>query len=123
MADMNFPARLQRELGDAGIASVGVSVGDETDTSTWTVQPAAAQPAAQPVIDAVDTSQWTLDAHYAALRTERNVRLTNCDWTQALDTQLSEEAVWGWQAHRQELRDLPATTDDPVQVVWPTPPS
>jgi hypothetical protein len=120
---MNFAARLQRELVDAGIASVGVSVGDETDTSTWTVQPAAAQPAAQPVIDAVNTSQWTRDARYDALRTERNVRLTNCDWTQALDTQLSEVTGNTWQVYRQQLRDLPAMTDDPTQVVWPTPPT
>jgi predicted polyphosphate/ATP-dependent NAD kinase len=118
----NFAARLQTELVDAGIPVVGVSIGENMNTSTWTVQPAAAQPAAQPVIDAVNTSQWTLDAHYDALRTERNVRLFACDWTQLQDTQLAASKVVSWATHRQQLRDLPATTTDPTNPPWPIDP-
>ena len=56
------------------------------------------------------------------LRQERNKRLTECDWvaTRAFttDTPVPEE----WKTYMQTLRDLPSTTEDPANPVWPTPP-
>ena len=56
------------------------------------------------------------------LREERNKRLTECDWvaTRAFttDTPVPEE----WKTYMQTLRDLPSTTEDPANPVWPTPP-
>lgn len=56
------------------------------------------------------------------LRTERNKRLTECDWvaTRAFttDTPVPDE----WKTYMQTLRDLPSTTEDPANPVWPTPP-
>lgn len=56
------------------------------------------------------------------LRAERNKRLTECDWVviraTSTDTPIPEE----WKAYMQALRDLPSTTEDPANPVWPVPP-
>jgi len=117
-----FAARLQDVLAAEGISTVGVSIGSNTDTSTWRVQPQSAQASSQPFINAVDTNAWTLDMHYATMRQMRNDRLADCDWTQANDTQLSTDSVDEWQVYRQALRDLPATTTDPTNPDWPSAP-
>ena len=51
---MVLAARLDRALRAAGVPLDGVSIGSESDRSTWRVSPASAQAAAQPVIDAFD---------------------------------------------------------------------
>ena len=57
------------------------------------------------------------------LRAERNKRLTECDWVviraTSTDTPIPEE----WKAYMQALRDLPSTTEDPANPVWPVQPS
>jgi len=56
------------------------------------------------------------------LRQERNRRLAECDWVviraTSTDTPIPEE----WKVYMQALRDLPSTTEDPANVVWPVPP-
>lgn len=56
------------------------------------------------------------------LRTERNKRLTECDWVviraTSTDTPIPEE----WKAYMQALRDLPSNTEDPANPVWPVAP-
>lgn len=54
------------------------------------------------------------------LRRRRNSLLASSDWTVLADTPTPTAA---WKLYRQELRDLPANTTDPFNVVWPTPPS
>lgn len=56
--------------------------------------------------------------HY--LRQIRNGLLAGSDWTVLSDSPTSTAA---WKAYRQALRDLPANTTDPFNVVWPTPPA
>ena len=55
------------------------------------------------------------------LRTERNLRLVNSDYTQLPDVNLTEAQVEAWRVYRQELRDI---TDGLVWNVtqWPTKP-
>jgi|SaaInl5LU_22_DNA_1037371.scaffolds.fasta_scaffold42301_2 hypothetical protein len=57
------------------------------------------------------------------LRQERNKRLTECDWVviraTSTDTPIPEE----WKVYMQTLRDLPSTTEDPANPVWPTAPT
>jgi hypothetical protein len=56
------------------------------------------------------------------LRQERDRRLAEVDWIFSGDYQLSEEE-WGvWTTYRQALRDLPSTTEDPANPVWPEKP-
>lgn len=63
-------------------------------------------------------------------RVERNKRLSDCDWTQANDCQLSETKIQEWKVYRQALRDLPETTTPSfdehrilTDINWPTPPN
>jgi len=56
------------------------------------------------------------------LRMERNKRLTECDWvtTRAFttDTPVPDE----WKTYMQALRDIPSTTGDPENPIWPEAP-
>ena len=61
------------------------------------------------------------------LRVERDKRLSACDWRANSDVILSD----AWKTYRQQLRDLPASTNpkldeyfelDPSSVTWPTEP-
>jgi hypothetical protein len=61
-----------------------------------------------------------VDRAWANLRAERNAILSSCDWTVLGDSPTPTAA---WKAYRQQLRDLPANTTDPLNAVWPTPPS
>jgi hypothetical protein len=54
------------------------------------------------------------------LRSNRDNLLANSDWTVLSDSPTSTAA---WKTYRQALRDLPANTTDPLNPVWPTPPS
>jgi hypothetical protein len=60
-----------------------------------------------------------IDAAWVQLRSERSRRLFASDWTQVSDAPVDREA---WAVYRQALRDLPANTTDPRDVVWPAPP-
>jgi hypothetical protein len=56
------------------------------------------------------------------LRQERNRRLAEVDWifNSDYDLSVSDHAVW--MAYRKALRDLPSTTEDPANPVWPEKP-
>ena len=59
---------------------------------------------------------------FETLRMERNVKLSNSDWTINNDSPLSQEKIEEWKVYRQALRDLPANTTDPENPVWPQAP-
>jgi len=54
------------------------------------------------------------------LRTERNKRLAESDWTQQLD--IPEATRLAWQPYRQALRDITETYQTLADVVWPEKP-
>ena len=61
------------------------------------------------------------------LRRERNLLLAETDWVtlKAIDDSndgLGIQLPQVWMDYRQALRDLPANTSDPANVVWPTKP-
>lgn len=60
---------------------------------------------------------------WEAIRVKRDIKLAACDWTMISDTPLSAEKKQEWIVYRQQLRDIPETFSDPMQVVWPTPPA
>ena len=64
----------------------------------------------------IDAQPWK------ELRQERNRRLAEVDWifTSDYDLSVSDHAVW--MAYRKALRDLPSTTEDPANPVWPEKP-
>ena len=61
--------------------------------------------------------------YWEELRSLRDQKLTQCDWTQIADAPLTEEQKTAWRTYRQALRDLPANTEDPKNPVWPTAPT
>jgi hypothetical protein len=55
--------------------------------------------------------------YWSELRTLRDQRLTESDWTQVADAPLTEEQKIAWQSYRQALRDLPENITDPKPLV------
>ena len=62
-----------------------------------------------------------IDAEVAErVRTERNKKLADTDWTQLADSSADATA---WATYRTALRDLPSTGGFPHNITWPTEPS
>ena len=63
----------------------------------------------------------------AAVRLDRTTLLYQSDWTQVVDSALSDSKKEEWATYRQKLRDFPSTIPDDVtlmsQLTWPTKPS
>lgn len=53
------------------------------------------------------------------IRTDRNKRLADCDWTQVADAPVDKAA---WAAYRQALRDITTQAGFPWTVTWPEQP-
>jgi hypothetical protein len=58
------------------------------------------------------------DRAWAEVRDERDRLLAETDWWAVSDRTMTAEQI----TYRQELRDLPANTADPLNVTWPTKP-
>jgi len=60
---------------------------------------------------------------WAAIRTQRDRLISLTDWTQTLDSPLSDDKKAEFVTYRQALRDIPQNGDDPDAVVWPEKPT
>jgi hypothetical protein len=70
--------------------------------------------------DMDDDTKASHDAAQAKnVREDRNIRLSDCDWTQLADAPGDKTA---WAAYRQSLRDITSQTGFPWDVNWPTKP-
>lgn len=56
------------------------------------------------------------------VRSERNKKLSDCDWTQLTDSPLDPEAKSAWAFYRENLRMVPQQPGFPWQVNWPPKP-
>jgi hypothetical protein len=56
------------------------------------------------------------------IRTERNKRLADSDWTQQNDSPLDPDAKLAWQLYREALRMVPQQTNFPWEIDWPPKP-
>jgi len=59
------------------------------------------------------------------IRERRNNILKACDWTQGVDSPLTDSKKTEWQTYRQALRDVPANNTSATsrdEVTWPTKP-
>jgi hypothetical protein len=70
--------------------------------------------------DGPSEAEEAAERAWAALRAERNARLSASDWTQVADAPVDAAA---WAAYRQALRDMPENTADPLAPVWPAQPA
>lgn len=72
-----------------------------------------------------ETLNWDFDANYfwSIVRGKRNRMISASDWTQLPDIQsnMSDELKLSWATYRQALRDI--TDQEPLKIVWPTPPN
>jgi hypothetical protein len=84
-------------------------------TSYWVVD----EEAQTVTNDQAQADADVLASSWDRLRIERNALLASSDWTQYTDSPLDDEAKTSWATYRQELRDLPANTDDPANLTWP----
>jgi|TARA_B110000093_G_scaffold147167_1_gene159600 hypothetical protein len=74
-----------------------------------------------------DNYQWNLDTVdlVAEMRNQRDLKLVRCDWTQLVDSPLSDSNKALWVTYRAALRDVPANNVSITSledVTWPTPP-
>ena len=79
-------------------------------------------------IDGVTTTAAEAEAAYkatkdagqsASVRTSRNDKLAECDWTQLADSTADKPT---WATYRQSLRDVTAQSGFPWNVTWPEAP-
>ena len=67
-------------------------------------------------------AEWAAGANdraAAKIRTERDIKLTESDWTQVADAPVDKAA---WATYRQALRDIPSQAGFPNEVTWPVEP-
>lgn len=65
-----------------------------------------------------EVSRLTAAEPMRLLRLERDKRLLDTDWWASSDMAMTQAQI----DYRQALRDLPANTEDPDNVTWPTAP-
>ena len=61
----------------------------------------------------------TDDERWAEIRENRNVLLFDTDWTDLPNSPLTDAQKTNYQRYRTELRDMPQSTSNPKDVVWP----
>ena len=70
-----------------------------------------------------DLEAMELSDAWEQLRKIRNGLLSESDWTQAIDSPLTDAQKQAWQIYRSTLRSLPENTVDPRNPTWPEKPS
>lgn len=55
-------------------------------------------------------------------RAKRDILLSDSDWTQLTDSQLTDAKKTEWATYRQSLRDVPSQSSFPTTITWPTKP-
>lgn len=64
-----------------------------------------------------ETAQKAAQSNLA--RTQRDQKLSACDWTQLADCPLPDDQKTAWVTYRQALRDVPQQDGFPQDVTWP----
>ena len=70
----------------------------------------------------LDADAAALDLNLDSVRQQRDSLLRGSDWTQIGDAALGDHTAVEWATYREELRDLPSTTDRQSLIVWPEDP-
>ena len=55
----------------------------------------------------------------SGVRSQRNAKLADCDWTQLADSPLSPDDKLAWQLYRETLRMVPEQPGFPWEIQWP----
>ena len=87
---------------------------------TFTDRPATEDTPAQTVAEQEAAYKAMKDVEQAAsVRTQRDDKLKDCDWTQVMDAPVNQDA---WATYRQALRDITGQEGFPWTITWPTEP-
>ena len=71
-----------------------------------------------------ETADDILAENLIDFRINRNKMLSDSDWTQMIDSPLSDSKKTEWQTYRQALRDMPSQEGfDPLNPTYPTQPT
>lgn len=93
------------------------------DTSSFVSR----EPKPNPVAYWLDGSWvWDVTELLGLVRQDRDLKLSQCDWTQMPDSPLTATQKTAWADYRQALRDLPQNVGEITSladVVWPIPPN
>lgn len=70
-----------------------------------------------------ETKNWVQDipAQEALIKNQRNILLSESDWTQLIDVQIQTKQAWA--TYRKALRDITTQEGYPFNVIWPTKPN
>ena len=70
-----------------------------------------------------EAEQEAADKDFPFIRSIRDAKLRDSDWTQGSDSPLTDEKKAEWATHRQALRDYPASASKVSELAgFPTPP-
>lgn len=61
-----------------------------------------------------------MNINWNTIREIRDHLLKNCDWTQLIDAELTEEQKELWKEYRKNLRNIPTSFRSPRDVEWPS---
>jgi len=98
------------------------------ETMCWLEVPEGIAPGNAKVLDTagvlslIDGAADKAGPKWSAMRAARNAKLLECDFTQLADCSLGAPKTGEYVTYRQALKDLPANTEDPDQITWPTKP-
>jgi len=81
--------------------------------------------ARDPLVKRAEWIESNREELMADIRVTRNMLLSQSDWTQVKDVNLSEEDISAWATYRQALRNFPSSiTDENItDPEWPTDPT
>ena len=126
----SFPKNLEAgDFSDIGVVTVGVADTPAFDPKTQKVEDTLPE-----LVDGVWIQGWSVvdktaeeiqaefDGAASAVRSERNERLADCDWTQLVDSPLDAAVKTAWANYREELRLVPQQAGFPWDVQWPSQP-
>jgi hypothetical protein len=125
----SFPSQWSAEL----VANLGLDPVFETPAPTTTRYQTASKDGVEQVegkwqwkwvvTEMSDEAKAAIDAQQAAaVRSTRNARIAECDWTQLDDTPITNSKKLEWAAYRQALRDIPDQPGFPWDINWPEKP-
>ena len=95
----------------------GIQLIDGIWTETWVEVPKYDNPTEQASWEAT-----CLETEWDAVRTRRNILLTQTDYTQMPDTPITVSSKAAFKVYRQALRDI-TTQTSPYNIIWPDTPN
>ena len=115
----SLPSDLSVVASELGLVWVEPTPPPAFDSATQRARHVIPQLGSNGYEEAWEMVSLPLDQAESNIRSLRNKRLTETDWTQTLDSPVDRD---GWAQYRQALRDIPSQEGFPYNVSWPVKP-